>query len=353
MPLKNILRNINRRTFLKAASITGIAGLVFPRNLFASLAPTQLSRVVIVEDSIATSGFSIDAAVVQVMMDRGIMALSGQYDVGEAWKAQFPGINASSTIAIKLNCLNSRLPSHIEVTDAVVEGLKQMSFGGSPFPENNIIIYDNENYYLTACGYTINTSASGVRCFGTDSSGVGYSSETYTVNGSNQRISTIVTEMADYLINISCLKNHGIAGVTLCLKNHYGTCSSPSSMHGNYGNPYIPALNAVSPIRDKQCVNICDALIGMYSGGPNGSPQFAENKIIMSRDIVAVDYWGREILIDHGCSTIYPPNHVDTASQSPYNLGVSDPSQMDLVEITDPTPVEKMSWGSIKNLFSE
>ena len=163
MPLKNFLRNINRRTFLKAASITGIAGLVFPRNLFASLAPSQLSRVVIVEDSTATSGLSINAAVVQVMMDRGITALSDQYDVGEAWKAQFPGINASSTIAIKLNCLNYRLPSHIEVTDAVVEGLKQMSLGGSPFPENNIIIYDNENYYLTSCGYTINTSASGVR----------------------------------------------------------------------------------------------------------------------------------------------------------------------------------------------
>ena len=66
--------------------------------------------------------------------------------------------------------------------------------------------------------------------------------------------------MSDYMINLSVLKNHGTAGVTLSMKNHYGTCDDPGSIHGGYCDPYIPALNNLSPIRDKQVLNICDAI---------------------------------------------------------------------------------------------
>jgi len=272
------------------------------------------------------------------MVDSGIKSLSQLDDIGEAWKALFPNITDSSVIAIKANCVVSTMPTHTDVTYSVIEGLKQMSFNGGLFPENNIIIFDRWNSDLQYSGYTINTSGTGVRCFGTNSSGVGYSTESHDVNGSNQRISSIVTDMADYLINISVLKNHeGVAGVTLCLKNHYGTCNRPQYLHASYGDPYIPALNALTTINDKQCVNIIDALFGIYSGGPVGYPQFTSNKLIMSQDIVATDYWGRELLRDNGCNTLAMATHIDTAAQSPYNLGTNDPSQMDVIDINNPT----------------
>jgi hypothetical protein len=145
--------------------------------------------------------------------------------------------------------------------------------------------------------------------------------------------------MADYMVNISVLKNHGTAGVTLCLKNHYGTCNSPGTIHGGDCDPYIPALNNLVPIKNTQCIHICDALFGVYSGGPGGSPQFSPNTLIMSRDIVAVDYWGRELLDDAGCSTIGQASHVDTAAVS-YGLGTNNPGLMDVVNITNPAGVD-------------
>ncbi len=338
MNAANFLSRIDRRTFMKILSFTGISGLIYPRGLFSRFTNPTQSRLVVVKDASATNGInSINTSTVQVMVDAGIKALAQLPDVGEAWKSLFPGIDSTKTIAIKVNCINSAVPTNPEVTYAVTNGLKQMNFGGTFFPENNIIIFDRSNGELSNAGYTINTSSTGIRCFGTSASGVGYGSQSYSVNGSSQKISNILETMADYLINISVLKNHGTAGVTLCLKNHYGTCHAPGSMHGNHADPYIPALNALPAIANKQMVNICDALYGVIVGGPGGQPQIEPQTIIMSRDIVAVDYWGREMLSEYGCSTIGQAHHVDTAAQAPYNLGTNDPQQMEIINIIDPT----------------
>jgi hypothetical protein len=146
--------------------------------------------------------------------------------------------------------------------------------------------------------------------------------------------------MADYIVNISVLKNHGGAGVTLSLKNHYGTCNAPSYLHGNNCDPYIPALNALAPIRGKQTICICDALLGIYSGGPGGNPQFTANKLIFSRDPVALDYCGRELLGENGCSTLGKAHHIDTAAGAPYNLGTNDPEQIIVETVTEPSGID-------------
>ena len=333
---ENLSKGIGRRAFIKIASITSAAGLICPQKVFSGLAPQDLSRVILIEDNSATVGLTIDANIVRSMVNCGIMNLAQEYEVGEAWKTLLPGVNVSSVVAIKVNCINSSLPTHPEVAYAVADSVTQMDFGGTLFPENNVIIFDRTSGELNSSGYTLNTSATGVRCFGTNDSGAGYSTETYDVNGVSQRISRIVTEMADYLVNVSVLKNHGIAGATMCLKNHYGTCNSPGSIHGNACDPYIPALNALPPIRDKQMVNICDALFGIYSGGPSGNPQFTADTLIMSKDIVAVDYQATVILEDNGCTTIPTAHHIATAAGAPYSLGTNDPVQMDVVNVSNP-----------------
>jgi len=332
----DFLQKIDRRTFLGILSFTGAAGLIYPNRAISSLIPTTLSRVAIVEDDSATNGHTINQNTIRTMVNSGIKSLAQQNDISDAWKTLLPGIDTNKTIALKVNCINSSVPTHPTVSYAVAESLKQLNFSGSAFPENNIIIFDRTNWELQSSSYSINTSGTGVRCFGTEGSGVNYSSQTYSVNGRNQKISKIVTEMADYLINIAVLKNHGMAGVTLCMKNHYGTCHDPGSMHSNDCDPYVPALNALDPILTKQQVNIIDALYGVKQGGPGGSPQFTTNKLIFSQDVVAADYWGRELLKDNGCYTISDAHHVDTAANS-YNLGTNDPSNMDVVNLINST----------------
>ena len=334
------LSRIDRRTFLKIVSITGAAGLIYPRKLISGMSPLALSRVVIIEDGSATSGLTIDADVVQSMVNCGIMSLTQEYDLGAAWKSLFPGVSETSVIGIKVGCLNTTVPTHPEVTYAVANALTEMDFGGTPFPENNIIIFDRRNDELSTSGYTLNEGGSGIRCYGTDSVSGGYTAETYTVHNRTQRLSRIAVEQVDYIVNIAALKNHTIAGVTMCLKNHFGTCNRPEWMHGLYCDPYIPALNSLSPIRDRNRVNICDGLFGIATGGPLGSPQFTANSLLMSEDIVAVDYQAREILADNGCDTIGISGHVDTAAGTPYSLGTNDPAQMDVVNVSNPAGVD-------------
>jgi uncharacterized protein (DUF362 family) len=336
MTQPEIEMNTGRRTFLKLLSFLGISGAIHPKKILSKFYKNN-SRVIIVTDTQATSGTTINTSVVQIMVNSAIKSLAQNDDIGEAWKLLLPGITSASRIAIKVNCINSSVPTHPAVTNAVVNTLKQMLFSGNPFNENNIIIFDRTQSELQSSGYAINTGTTGVRCMGTNSTGAGYTTQTYNVNGSSQKLSKIVVDMCDYLINISVLKNHSLAGVTLCLKNHYGTCNNPGNLHGGYYcDPYIPALNALDAIKLKQRVNIIDALYGIKSGGPGGSAQFVANKLIMSTDIVACDYWGRKTLLDNGCTTTAYATHVDTASTT-YQLGTNNPAQMDVVNIQNPS----------------
>lgn len=334
MTVERFLKSLDRRSFIKIVSITGISGLIYPRNLLSSCLPLDIVPIVVVEDETATAGYNINSATVQVMVDTAVMVLTQEQSVGQAWKSLFPDISSSSVIAVKVNVVVSSMPTHTEITYAVCEGLKQMEFDGNYFPENNIIIYDDTSNRLSQSGYTINTTENGIRCFGNSYSG--YSTETYTVVNTNQRISRVVTEMSDYIVNIPVLKNHSTAGVTLALKNHLGTCNSPIQLHPNHCDPYTPALNALPIIRDKACVNVCDALFGIRSGGPAGYPQFVANKIIMSSDIVAGDCVGRDLLEDNGCNTIDDATHIDTAATD-YNLGHNNPDDMEIINITNPS----------------
>jgi hypothetical protein len=152
-------------------------------------------------------------------------------------------------------------------------------------------------------------------------------------------LSTILTIQANYLINIAVLKQHSMSGVSLCLKNHYGTCNDPNSLHNTDCNPYIAALNALTSIKSKQKVNIIDGLFGIRSGGPDGLPQFTANKIIICTDIVAADYCGRELLKANGSTSTGNSYHIETAATT-YALGTNDPANMDIINITNPSGVD-------------
>ena len=95
---------ITRRKFIDQ-TIRGTAGAIAAsaccgRFADSSASPAALSRVVTVRDDQAVDKNVINAAVAQIMMNAGIMGLTGIDDVGEAWRSLFPGITASSVIGI-------------------------------------------------------------------------------------------------------------------------------------------------------------------------------------------------------------------------------------------------------------
>ncbi len=345
------MKSISRRDFLKVFG-AGAAGVIVNPKFKLPGERLLHSTVVQCYDTQATSGSTINAAVVQVMMDESIKALTGVADVGEAWKSIFPGITSTSVISIKVNCF-TELPTHPEFAYAIAGGLQKMMFGGNYYDPYNIIIWDWTDAYLTGNGgYTINYNTPGlVRCFGTTHSGVGFDTSTLNVNGTNVYPSRILSQMSNYVIDAGVMKTHSMATVTLTLKNHYGSVNNPGWIHGNGScNPEIPSLNqqirdALNP-QGRQKIFLIDGLFGLYSGGPGGSPNCNPKKIIMSLDTVATDAQGQIAInverVAHGLSQVSAP-HIITASQAPYNLGTTD---INLIEINNPYAVKERNGRS-------
>jgi uncharacterized protein (DUF362 family) len=302
--------------------------------------PQDKSRVVVVSHQNALNGNAFNADVIQTMMDAGITRLTGIDDVGEAWKSLFPGIVSSSVIGIKVNCLFVQC-THPPVTNAIVSGLTRMVVDGNPFPENNIIVWDRSDGELRSRGYTINNSNTGVRCFGTRE----FNTKSYPIDdASNQKLSSILTNTCQFLINASALKNHG-TGVSLSMKNHYGSISNVNGtgMHNYPCSRVLPSLNSLAPIREKQKICICDAIMACVNNGPDGNPTTTPKSLILSQDPVAHDFTGAQMLTALGGRNSDPvtgaAKHITVASQPPYSLGTCDPDQIERIEIVDPEPI--------------
>lgn len=344
------IRNISRREFLKYLGIGAFGLIVKPKfSLAQEKNGFRASDVVQCFDENATSGSIINESVVQIMTDESIKTLTGIDDVGEAWKSIFPGIIENSIISIKVNCINSSVPTHPEFVNCIVDGLSQMNFGGGYYKKNNVIIWDRTDGELTSSGYTIydENDPDTVRCFATNHSGVGYD---YTcpldVPGGPTYPSRILNILSDYLLSVAVLKNHTGAQVTLSMKNNYGSVN-PVPSHNYPFIPGVPALN--QQIRDVitpnniQRIFIIDALWGSLVSGPGGSPSWNPKKLIMSFDTVACDYQGWNLINEERAASGYGPiswpiYHIETAAQPPYNLGTTD---INLIEINNPSYIEE------------
>ena len=102
-------------------------------------------------------------------------------------------------------------------------------------------------------------------------------------------------------------------------------------MHTHRGDPQIAQLNASPHIKEKTRLIVCDALLGIHSGGPGGSPQWAEKRLIVSTDPVAADHQGMMLIEqkrkDLRLSSIHrKARHIRTAAEM--GLGTDNPEKM-------------------------
>jgi len=277
----------------------------------------------------------INASVVQEMVDRAILEWSGTSSLQDAWAKILPGLQDTHMIAIKVNCINRHLSTHPPVVHAIVESLRR--FGVA---DHQILIWDRRKRELERAGFRLNRD-SGVQCFGTDWEDIGYDEEERAVvEGHRIKLSRILTQMSDHLINVPVLKDHNTSGVSLSLKNHYGSIPllddlpwsalTLKRMHAHRADPQIAHLNAAPAIRDKTRLVVCDALLGIYNGGPSGAPQWANRQILVDDDPVAVDYHGLQIIEDkrteQGLGSIASKaGHIHTAAEM--GLGIDDPKR--------------------------
>lgn len=329
----------SRRDFLRKC-VTGAAILgassQMPRLAVAE-PQTGLgkSRVVIARDAMLRGGgATVDSRRVQGLLDRSMQALFDVDHPIEPWKKL---VHPGQKVALKVNALGGRgLSSNHQLVEAICERLQEAGIRA-----NDIVIWDRDSDELERVGFPISTAGTGVQCFGSDR--VGYEDELVTYGNVGSRLSRILTQRCDVLINLPVLKDHDGAGITAALKNMYGVIHNPNKYHPNGCNPYVADVNMLSQIRTRMSVTVCDATTACFEGGPGYKPQYAwnENALIVSQDPVALDYVGWQ-MIEHKraekkLKTLEAegraPRYIATAADGQHRLGTNDPKQIAMVEV--------------------
>jgi uncharacterized protein (DUF362 family) len=249
--------------------------------------------VVDAPDSLGRIKPTIQADKVQLMVDAALSALAGGADGGtdNPWPTLLPDYKPGQRIGLKVNCLNSTVPTSAALILAIVKNLTQ-KLGVNP---NDIIVWDRRLDELTRNpGYT-RTGLGGAQMMGTvtsteDASGPGYS-ETFcgVIANKPPRLSRILTEMTDLTINCPVLKTHDVSGVTGALKNIYGIIHNPGDYHNDVIADALPALYRLPPIRRGIKLTIIDALIAVTWGGTDAQADTVPKRILVSSDPLAID----------------------------------------------------------------
>jgi uncharacterized protein (DUF362 family) len=226
--------------------------------------------------------------------------------------------------------------SSVLLVEAICDRLQQAGIAAE-----NIIVWDRLNSDLESAGFRIATVGRRIRCLGNDDAG--YEDDLAIYGSVGSRVAKTLTRSCDAVINLPVLKDHGIAGVTMALKNFFGAIHNPNKYHDNAGDPYIADVNMLAPIRQKVRLTICDATTAQYEGGPSFMPQWSwpYNGLLVSRDPVALDYTGWQIIehkrAEKGMKSLQAlgraPAYIATAADAHHRLGTNDPKLIERIEV--------------------
>ena len=291
------------------------------------------SRVVVVKAKKAlTHGYDADRGAVRAMLKAGLVALSGQKDAAQALAGYF---RPSDRVGLKINGLAGRnAATHVELVDELSVLLKK-----ADVDERNQIAFDRFRSDLIASGFATKKGDGGYRCIGNDEAG--HEDELAQMPSSASRLSRVLTEHVDGVINLPILKQHMLSGMTGALKNNFGCIHNPNKMHIDNCDPYIAEVNAIPAIRHKQRLVIMDALRPVVDNGPSYQPGMGEvaNMLLFATDLLAVDTIALGILEDLRAKRDLPslakaglaPTYLATAAK--LGLGTGDRAGIDVVTI--------------------
>lgn len=317
---------ISRRDLL-----AGVLGTAAASVAVRPAAAQGRARVVRVESTKVWAGDRRDAAVVAAMVDRGLTTFTGKAKAAEAW-AQFfkPGMR----LGLKINLLGRPLLyTAPEVTDAVVAG----ALGAGVKPAD-IIVWDRHADHFGPTRYKAGTTgARGERIM----TGGQYDRErACQASGGVAPIDRIATELTDATVNLPLLKNHGMAGVTLALKNiAFGCYQHHRAAHSGNCDPFVAEACRHYLSQTKVPLHILDATEACYDQGPqpgSAEPIWRENAIYVATDPVALDVVCRQVVLDKQrtaglSSRLSQCRHIETAATM--GLGVADVGRIDLVTV--------------------
>ena len=346
--------HLSRRDFLKHTAL-GVVGVGIGVGSFGSLKAVRgndeqlpafdKSRVIAIKNSGIMNNGNPDPKKVQTMMNEGMFTLTGKKTSADAWRTFF---TPKDVVGIKINPIaGKKLSTRPEVVNAIILGLI-----AAGVKENNIIVWDRFENHLPTAGYSLNKGSSGVRYYGTEQT-AGYDKAVYHESEDDDPslrkdkttrslYSNIITKQVTAIINVPVMKDHAIAGVTLCLKNiAFGVVNNTARFHPSpyFCDPATAEIYTHPAMKDKVRLHIVDALQACFSGGPadmKPKTTWNEERLFFGIDPVAIDRIGLEIIDkkrkENNCPTVFQKaKHIATAGRK--GLGVYDKNNIEFIEL--------------------
>src|SRR5215471_20384287 len=270
------------------------------------------SIVYAVHNADSIKEYKTNPRVVREMVNRLVMAVTGQSDVANAWKSL---VSPSDRVGIKISAAGGELfTTHHDIVNAIVDGL-----AAAGHPRSSIVVWDRSlggikdaGYRPAVDGYQVKAIAprdgydpkavlsapvlgklvwGDLEYFG-DAGKMAILSDENTSNVSH--FSKILSTEVNKIINVPVMSISETNGIAGCIYNMtipnmdnwrrfaQGSRFGAGSLAEIYANPLIAK---------KVVFNLMDGLIGQYAGGPQPQPNYALHHATLyaSKDPVALD----------------------------------------------------------------
>lgn len=304
-------------------------------------APPARSLVVAVRDEAAMVNLRPDAARVHAMVNRAVMAVTGQSDPASAWRSL---VKPSDVVGIKIAAAGGPIGSTRKpVVTAIIDGLV-----AAGVPRSQIVVWDRDEDELRAAGYLGRGASIGAtvrpiaprsydrsvaftaavlgKLIWGDLDFVSTSPLASTLpsaplppgdpfrsggrpavadDGTMSDVSyyaTILTKDVTKIINVPTMTDSVFAGVAGCVYNmtlpnidnwrRFTFVKNPgATTPRTTSDPYLAELYSDPLIAPRVVLNVMDGLLAQYAGGPEFQPNYCRPHatIYASRDPVALD----------------------------------------------------------------
>jgi uncharacterized protein (DUF362 family) len=321
--------------------------------------PPEKSIVYTAHNADAIENYKTNPREVRAMVNRLILAVTGQPDLGKAWGSL---VAPNDKVGIKISAAGGELfTTHHDVVTAIIDGLL-----AAGHPRSSIVVWDRSLEGTKGAGYKkgdgfelrsipprtgydpkaiITAPLLGKLIWGD----VDYISDkgksvplSDTENTSNvSHFSNIVSNDVTKIINVPVMSNSTTNGIAGCLYN----VTIPNidnwrrfSMGTPFGAESIAMIYSNPVISQKVVLNIMDGLIAQYGGGPESQPNYTvpHATIYASKDPVAIDTIALKRLNELRAKSNFPPigrlaSYVQTATA--VGLGNSDMSRIEVKNV--------------------
>src|SRR5213083_2487088 len=322
-------------------------------------APTP-SIVYAVRNPDSIKQYKTNSRIVREMVNRLVMAVTGQPDVAKAWGSL---VSPGERVGIKISAAGGELfTTHHDVVNAIVDGLT-----AAGHPRSSIIVWDRSlggikdaGYRLAGDGYQVRAIAphdgydpkavlsapllgklvwGDLEYFG-DIGKMPMLSD--TENTSNvSHFSKIISGEVDKVINVPVMSISETNGIAGCIYN----MAIPNidnwrrfAQGSRFGAESLAEIYANPIIAKKVVFNLMDGLIAQYAGGPQSQPNYAVHHATLyaSKDPVALDAVALKLLEEwRKRGSLRPVGsvaaYIDVASQ--LGLGNSAPNRIEVRNI--------------------